>query len=210
MKRIRTSRRARFATIGAAAAAVVVFASLGGVGYAAGLVHLAHSSPTAAQYPQSKVTICHHTHSQTNPFVTITVSVHALPAHLGHGDTIGPCPAQGATGAQGPTESPTKVHSNRGHHGDKGHANGNGKPTSPVTANHGQGNHGQGNQGQGQGQSPTGPSQSHGKGQGKGKGHDPAHVHGSGNGHGQGQGHGQGPGGTHGNSGGGKGNGHKP
>ena len=175
MKRIRTSRRARFATIGAAAAAVGVFASLGGVGYAAGLVHLAHSSPTAAQYPQSKVTICHHTHSQTNPFVTITVSVHALPAHLGHGDTIGPCPAQGATGAQGATESPTKVHSNRGHHGDKGHANGKGKPTSPATANHGQGNHGQGNQGQGQGHGHgQGPGGTHGNsGGGKGNGHKP-------------------------------------
>jgi hypothetical protein len=39
-----------------------------------------------------KVTICHHTGSRKHPFHTITVDAHALPAHLAHGDTIGPCP----------------------------------------------------------------------------------------------------------------------
>jgi hypothetical protein len=54
---------------------------------------LSAGTPSAAaqyQYPE-KVVICHHTHSATNPFVTITVSQNALPAHRGHGDTIGPC-----------------------------------------------------------------------------------------------------------------------
>jgi hypothetical protein len=42
-------------------------------------------------YQAGKVTICHQTGSQTNPTVTIRVSQNAVPAHMRHGDTIGPC-----------------------------------------------------------------------------------------------------------------------
>jgi hypothetical protein len=47
-------------------------------------------TPTAPPLDEEgKVTICHKPHSK-NPH-TITVSRSALPAHLDHGDTIGPC-----------------------------------------------------------------------------------------------------------------------
>src|SRR5206468_12880170 len=126
MKKFRKSRHARLA---ATVIAVGAFASLASVGYAAGLVPFVHTSPTAAQYPTSKVTICHHTHSQKNPFVTINVSERALPAHLGHGDTVGPCPQQSLSPEQG--EKSVKQHGKAQHHSNgqqkgkkKGHAGG--------------------------------------------------------------------------------------
>jgi hypothetical protein len=65
----------------------LAFAALTSVGAAVSPL----GTPAASdQYPK-KVTICHHTHSKKNPFVTIRVSRNALKAHLKHGDTIGPC-----------------------------------------------------------------------------------------------------------------------
>jgi hypothetical protein len=67
-------------------------------------------TPAAAkQYPPDKVTLCHHTSSQKNPSVTINVSQRALPAHLRHGDTIGPCDANVPA-----DEKATKTHASRG------------------------------------------------------------------------------------------------
>jgi len=43
-----------------------------------------------------KILICHRTESDTNPWVLISVSTNAVPAHKGHGDTLptanGDCP----------------------------------------------------------------------------------------------------------------------
>jgi hypothetical protein len=76
---------------GITALAVGALASLGAA------VSPSRTPAAASQYPK-KVTICHHTHSKKNPFVTITVSRNALPAHLGHGDSIAPCPASKGKG----------------------------------------------------------------------------------------------------------------
>jgi hypothetical protein len=88
-------------------------AVFGGVGWAQG-------NSSAAQY-QYKVTICHHTHSKTNPTVTITVSVRAWPAHQRHGDTFGAC-----------TSGKTK-HANKGHASAE-HANVNSQTHSNANA----------------------------------------------------------------------------
>src|SRR5215218_5617405 len=75
----------------AGGASALAFAALTSVGAAVSPL----GTPAASdQYPK-KVTICHHTHSKKNPFVTIRVSQNALKAHLRHGDTVGPC--SGAT-----------------------------------------------------------------------------------------------------------------
>jgi hypothetical protein len=204
MKKSSTTRRARLVAAALVVAAAGVFASVGVAGFGAKLVGMSHkTTPTGQQYPAGKVTICHHTHSQKNPFVTITVSQNAVPAHVrNHGDTIGPCPQQApvVTVAPGQAKKAVKVHKahKAKHKVNKGQLRRESKSKTKHEST-------QANKGVGH-KPMTGPSTVHGKSQGKGqaKGHSKTHGppaergsgQGNGNGHDkgqkdQGQGHGQ-------------------
>jgi hypothetical protein len=62
------------------------------------------------------ITICHATHSETNPFVLVTISINGLHGHAQHGDDIIPAPESGvcageagaapANGSGGPGDTP--------------------------------------------------------------------------------------------------------
>jgi hypothetical protein len=105
------TRSSRWWGRGAAVGAVTALA-VGALASIGAAVSPSRTPSAASQYPK-KVTICHRTHSKKNPFVTITVSRNALPAHLGHGDTTGPCPA-----SQG--KNANAAHQKKGTHAKKG------------------------------------------------------------------------------------------
>ena len=115
----------RFGKRSGAIAAVVTGATLvplvafGGVGLAA------KNAPSAAQY-QYKVRICHYTHSKKHPWVIITISKSAWPAHQRRGDVLFPtgttCPPKVAAATttaptHGNSGSNGNQHGNNGHHG---------------------------------------------------------------------------------------------
>src|SRR6266542_1562407 len=97
----RPVRRRVALAAGLTAIALAVFGAFGALSYAAKSLetashglgatapagNAAHATPAQDQYV-GKTTICHRTESQKNPFVVITVSNNALPAHAGHGDTL--------------------------------------------------------------------------------------------------------------------------
>jgi hypothetical protein len=90
---------------------------------------IATRTPAATGTPQ-KVTICHRTGSGSNPYVLITVSVNAIPAHTKHGDII-PAPAAGcpatAPGARAQPGNAPRQNPGAGAPANNGNGNGNGQ-----------------------------------------------------------------------------------
>jgi hypothetical protein len=80
----------------------------------------------SAQY-QYRVTICHLTGSKKHPGHTITVSSHAVRAHLRHGDHLGACTGlETRKGKHGKGQAPTTGTATTPAHGNE-HAKGHGK-----------------------------------------------------------------------------------
>jgi hypothetical protein len=146
-------RRARRVLGGAVAVGLLAASGvLVGVGIASGpkVALVTTASSTTTTIPTSgKVTICHHTHSKHNPFVTISISVHAWPAHLKHGDAVGACVRPTTTTTTTTTATTTTTTTSAGTT-TAGSAHAVAPPTSGPgrSGQHGRGNgqgHGQGN-----------------------------------------------------------------
>ena len=94
----------------------------------------------------SKVTICHATSSDTNPYVTITISQAGLHGHSGHADDLIPAPADGCPTTLDEHEDAGDEHQDAGDDGegttDEGTTDGDGSsedhadPTAPMTICH--------------------------------------------------------------------------
>jgi Ca2+-binding RTX toxin-like protein len=84
-----------------------MFATVGVAGLLLAGAAVGTASAAKADNGNEKVTICHATGSATNPYVEITISVNALPAHLRHQDgrDIIPAPVTGC-GDVTPTPDP--------------------------------------------------------------------------------------------------------
>lgn len=83
-----------------AAAVIAVSAALFVPLLLVGAPAFAHTGAAASEYEYSsasqyqyRLAICHRTHSKKHPWIQITVSSRAWPAHRRHGDTLPPCPA---------------------------------------------------------------------------------------------------------------------
>lgn len=69
-------------------------------------IHFAPTQQAMAGGNEDNVTICHHTSSAQNTWVTITINQNALQTHLGHGDTLGHCPPLPTATSIPPTRVP--------------------------------------------------------------------------------------------------------
>jgi hypothetical protein len=140
-------------------AAVIALLVAGGfaavsIAQGGGLAHITTTGTTGLTVttPVKKVTLCHRTHSKKKPFVTITVAVPAVQAHLRHGDVLGRCTVATITKMKrrgnkhtttttttttttSATQTTSPTHGKSGEHGKSG-KNGNGN-----SGNHGGGHH---------------------------------------------------------------------
>jgi hypothetical protein len=122
MNSIWSHRRLRFAV--AATATILVGAALASAALA-GIGALSLGPAAASQYPK-KVTVCHRTHSKKHPWVKISISTHALKAHLRHGDFVvdatHPCPPNTPVSIGSAKNKNKNKH--HGKHSGKGNAKG--------------------------------------------------------------------------------------
>jgi hypothetical protein len=137
MNSIWSHRRLRFAVV--VTATVLTGAALASAALA-GLGALTLGPAAASQYPK-KMTVCHRTHSKKHPWVKIRISVHAVKAHLRHGDFVvdasHPCPPIGAASAKNKHHG---KHSGKGKKGKNGlSAKGKGKKKGAALKKHGPG-----------------------------------------------------------------------
>src|ERR671937_936656 len=113
MKSIWSHRRLRLVVAGTAT--ILTGAALASAALA-GLGALNLGPAAASQYPK-KVTVCHRTHSKKHPWVQISISNHALKAHLRHGDFVvdatHPCPPPNSASAKNKNKHHGK-HSGKG------------------------------------------------------------------------------------------------
>lgn len=174
MNSIWSHRRLRLAV--AATATILVGAALASAAVA-GLGALSLGPAAASQYPK-KVTVCHRTHSKKHPWVKISISTHALKAHLRHGDFVvdasNPCPPN----------TPVSIGSAKNKHHGKGNAKGkSGKNGAQAKGNAKSGKNGA----QAKGKGKSGNKGAQGKGNGKTNSAAPKNDHPNnkgGNGHG--------------------------
>lgn len=107
--------------VGAAVVSGLLFVPLGVFGSSALARTATGQGPSAAQY-QYKVLVCHHTGSKKHPWHTISISNRALPAHLRHHDTVGPCTSSPTTGhdhgkpTSGPSQTSSESHGKSNEH----------------------------------------------------------------------------------------------
>src|SRR4051812_15330402 len=90
------------------ASATIALAILAGLAVVAGVGFAATGSSGSAAYQYQygkKVVVCHRTGSKSHPNVTISISQNALPAHLRHGDTVGPCETKSPTVSSAPAKT---------------------------------------------------------------------------------------------------------